>query len=713
MIDSNNWPDPRPQLMSDLKSTLKHMRGRHDQRDHTRHDYLAAGLIGDTGGGGRRGSASSVLSNARGTSTSLADQLRNATMGSLANRRTSSDGGYVGARPERQASYGLQSGRILRAAALRNQAIAMGNEYRRRHRMMNATAQNQGIVAPLAMKAKPYGAFLNPDDPDASLFENPRKIVGTDPKNRNLQTNMDDFVVQGLEDSLASVQQAMEDAGVPADAMEGYLDQLANAYANQYEAHMRKGAATFAMDIQGFVGGEIYSNDDPEFTAARALAVDANFQMQTNQYIAQAMWQDMKTNHPEAYDKIAKQSEDDQMPGSNNPKEMAVSTMNLANEVLASWSRANPPPKEMGLIRDENQWGAFAPKEKPVDARQLARINPALASDILDRSAMESTNTGLMPANASASTREMLTMSLEGLWGMLHPSIQSQIARLLKIKPVYPRLEDPTHVFEDRQTEPLDAANQQATNAFKGMLKSLHSDGAISNVRVAERPMRNSPGSFMMGDVLREFNVQDHTIPHIIMDTGDVGMDPMDDPVTFKTVVMAHEFGHLIDASALTYGEAAVGDGSPLSDVIGQFGGLPDNVWQTKSPMVAPMLRILNRWQQGPQQGTLDAIDGPDSTMPNVNRRAARMGLSYLSQPREIFARLYEQWVATEMLKRLKSGENIDGVRNRSQAIRTIERMMSEKTNQGLTQRFFDPADYEEAVKDLHEIFSVMGWQIK
>lgn len=705
--------------LGEHKERVKHKRGMHNQFDHTRRDYLAAGLIGDDGGGNdnvRRDAFQKTRMG--GGMPALSSVISNASETTFANRRRSSESGtattaprsYVGARPNRQAAYGLQSGRAMRSGALRGQAVKMGQEYRRRHRMQKATAPAQGVVSPNAMKAKPMGAFFEPENPEASLFENPSRILGNDPLNPGRQTNMDEYVMGGLDQEVDQMQQVLEDAGMPSDKATEYMDRLAAIYGTQYESHMRKAAATFAMDIQGFVGGEVYSNDDLEFTAARAMSVAANSQMQTNQLLAQALWDEIRDEYPDAHGAAFWAIAGKTPKGSDAPRptnsSLGKDSLGLANTVIAGWASANPAPSEMAVV---NREGNLETASMPVNTRQLARINPALATDVASRMSTEGTGTQSRRPDA----RQSLTMSLDSLWGTLHPQIRSQLSRLLKADVKQPQTDDASLAFEDRQTASLGAENQRATTAFKSVLQSLHTDGGIADVRVAEANLPpGATGMFSASpESLARYGVRDPNVPHIVLSPESMRVPEGEDPFAHKMSVMAHEFGHLIDSTAMTYGEADKSDGICLSDLIGQHGGLPDSTWQTKGAMVAPMLRILNRWMDGPRKRTLDALEDP--SLDPRTRGESRQALIYLSQPREVFARLYQQWVNNETIKRIDAGETVQGVDDPKATRDTLEKMNSRLASSGLAQRFFEPADYDEAVKDLFEIFTAMGWKLK
>lgn len=683
------------------KERAKHLRGRHDQRDHTRLDYLAGGLIGDRGGTGGRGGG--------GFGTSIESDIALAT-DNLMNRRaqfinenrggppssttTTGRGKYVGKRPERQAGVGMTQQAVERAASIRQQAIEMAKEYWKRHRMTNPSVQNQGVIAPIAMAMKPAGSFFEIGGENVSLFEDPSKIVGNDPADPSKKTNMLDYVQGEFDKKLDTYYEAMIAGGMPEDKAQEYTDKISDIFNSQYESYMRRAAASFALDLQGFVGGEIYAKNDPQFLATQTMLTSAAEDQNFNSLILLGYIADLQRDYPGASQALMKALGASDIEGLNQKL-----TFDIAKPT-DNWTIHNPAPAIKEIAYDFSALGAKRnpkdPQKRPIEIEEMAtpvsrldRANPALRADIAERQGSDQNK----------------TLGLQRMWGMLHPKIQAQLARMMRDKVVYPRTEDASQVFEQNPTNSLNAANNDGMTAFKSVLSSLHTDGGISDVVVREAESPGARGTFT--------NPIDAGKPIITLTTRPYGL-PGDEETANVLATAAHEFGHLIDFTALPFGETGKRAIS-LADVIGDQGGIPADAWQSKAPMAAPMLRIINRYLQGPLAASKLAIKNSPSNGFNdtATKLAAADMLAYQMQPREIFARLYEQWFANETMRKIDAGENMPGVKNLVEFRKGLADRIAVGVASGMTQRFLDTADYEASVSDLMEIFNIMGWKMK
>ena len=692
------------------KERTKHMRGRHDQRDHTRLDYLAGGLIGDRGGSGARGREVEMGNVDGGRGGSIGSDISYST-NNLSNRRrmyinenrttplstdtTTGSGKYVGKRPERQAGIGMTQQAIERAASIRQQAIEMAKEYWRRHRMTNPSVRSQGLIAPIAMAMKPAGSFFEIGGQNVSLFEDPSRIMGNNPEDPSQKTNMLDHVQKQFDQRLDSYYNAMVNGGMSADDAQAYTDRISDVFNSQYESYMQKAAASFALDLQGFVGGEIYARNDPQYLAAQSMLTNVASDQNLNSLLLLGYIDDMQQNHPQAHKELAKTL------NASNTEDMHKAMTTHSTEPMADWSMHNPSPKvntprygKADLVKPETR--PINIENSPESTGKLSRVNPALVSDIADRRERDTSK----------------TMQLSRIWGLLHPKVQAQLTRMMQSDVVYPQTEDASQVFEKNPTESLNAPNNNGVSAFKSILSSLHTDGGIADVTVKEGDTQKASGTFTItsqasGQVGLEGK------PAITLSTKPTGLTG-DAETAHIMATMAHEFGHLIDYSALSFGEITGGNAIALSDVIGAHGGIPADTWQSKSPMAAPMLRIINRYLQGPMADSYEALDQVGGGTEGLAKAIkATSFLEYASQPREIFARLYEQWFAQETLRKIDAGEQIAGVNDHAAFRQGLADRLAAGTTTGLTQRFFNTADYEASVSDLMEIFNIMGWKLK
>jgi hypothetical protein len=373
------------------------------------------------------------------------------------------------------------------------------------------------------------------------------------------------------------------------------------------------------------------------------------------------------------------------------------------DDPMNDWATHNPAPKvkDIGYGQRDARLNPKDPTKRPINIQEssassmpkLARVNPALRADVAERQESDQNKTTPLPT----------------IWGMLHPKIQAQLARMMRDKVVYPRTDDASQVFEQNPTNSLNATNNAAMTAFKSILSSLHTDGGIADVEVKEAEMQNALGDFL-ATASYSGPVGKPTIRLTSKPTGLTG----DEEIAIAMTTVAHEFGHLIDHTALTFGE--IGQRRmALSDLIGDKGGIPADAWQSKAPMAAPMLRIINRYLQGPLATSKQAIKNLPSNgfMDTATKLSAAEMLQYQMQPREIFARLYEQWFTNETMRKIDAGEQIPGVKDPVAFRKGLADSIAAGVSSGLTQRFLETADYEDSVSDLMEIFNIMGWKMK
>lgn len=725
----------RLERLNEYKERTKHMRGMHDQRKHNRYPdgYVPESGSGTGGSGGSRapkGDSGGVTGGGSGNSGGMAVAVpileRKPKVNALADQVESTtgvvSGRYQGARPERQAAFGLQAARVQRAGARRTEAKRQGEEYRRRHRMTNFTAPTQGIVSPLSMKAMAYGNFFKANDPNASLFEDPTRIVGNNPSASGQKTDMWSYMTAEIATVSSDVSQYLQnEVGMSASLAETYSQRISKALLKRYEAYMRKGAASYAMDIQGFVGGDIYSNDDAEMVAARAMAVEANKILAGAKNTIGAILDEAadKAGKPAFADDTVLNPILDKMDTAisrwstaNEPNAIAPATMPglaVATAFPQDSSRAIPGTGEIGTV---------------INPRQLSRANPALAEDVISRTIEESggVNTPASMSRQSSSpwlagtfgsdpnSVDNLTLSTNNMFALLSPEIQKQLVRMIKAPLKYPQSDNPATAFEDTQSAPLSANNATALTALKEMLAELHTDGGIADVQVAEHSLVSTTTRALFAVYeLEDYGLKDNGKPAIILNTN-AGSSITNSPeprVGEQISSLAHEFGHLIDLSALSFGDANWRDFVSIMDSIGVSAGVSNPALMSKSPMVAPILRILDRFKNSVGQDLQSFYNGAsEKSKPEVKRI-----VEYMSQPKEIFARLYQQWVVTEMMNRIDKGKSYGGVKDADGLQAELQASIGHQI--GGMSRHFRGQDYEEAVKDLQELFAIMGWKIK
>lgn len=704
--------------LSEYKERTKHMRGLHDQRSHNRYPpgYQSQAQRGGSGRPTRGGGGAAVLGNADVVSGVLADAYQiDGTTGVTSGR-------YVGARPERQAAFGLQAARVQRAAARRSEAERQGKEYIRRHRMTNFTAPTQGVVSPLAMKPIAYGNFFRTNDQNANLFQNPTRIEGNDPANTGKKTNMWSYMTGQISAIQTDVAAYLRDEqNMPADVAQAYALKVGKALTKRYEAYMRKGAASFAMDIQGFVGGKIYSNDDEEMTAARGMAVEANKIMASSKNAIGAILD-------EAADKagVSAFADDAVLDGIINQHDRALTDWTTANEPKAMAPAAIPgisatvafPAASARTVPGTSAQGTV------INPRQLSRINPALAEDMIARTleesggvntsaslARQSTSSGIDATFGSSPTSvDNVTLSTDNMYALLSPEIKKQLSRIIKEPLKYPQSENPSTAFEDTQSLPLSTESATALTAFKDILDQLHTDGGIADVQVGEHQLPPNTKGMYVNESHEKYGVADKSRPAILLNPAAVSAISNSPTMRVgeRISTLAHEFGHLIDISALTYGDANWRDFVSMTDSIGVSAGVSNPDLMSKSPMVAPILRIIDRFQNTLAK---DMQSVYDMASPKDQPYIKQM-MDYLSQPKEIFARLYQQWVTREMIDRIDAGKSFGGVKDQDGLQAELQATITNPMSTELP-RFFRGQDYHEAVKDLRELFAIMGWKIK
>lgn len=676
--------------LTEHKERMKHLRGRHDQRDHNRWPagYQAQTYVPT----GRRGN---YIGSRGGASGGLASMTRAST---LASRATATPR----TRPERSPTFPMQ-GRSVRQARFRRQAaLDYGREYRRRHRMKKPTYQLQGDMVPSDMTALPQGEFLS-DEPTANLFQNPERITTKlkDGTEINLWDTVNDYMgaqIQRLEDR-------MREQGFTDEDVEQATSRYAEAVTLRFEGMMRKAAASFTMDIQGFVGGEVYGNTDDQFHAAKKLAGQGNTMMQMQESGMKALRKTIEKLP--AYEKA-----DD-------------SFKIFLNSVMR--------PDELDYV--VNDFGAAQRDESPINQRRMAFTNPALVEDIIARRASESpsgapkntpmTFDELNPRKPSVrydedlplSDTSTLTTPLRALLPLLHPSIRAQIEGVLKSKDArYPSTENPGDALKTTDLANVDRLTVEATKAAQDIINSMHTDGGIADTRVVTNSSTGGTAWYSGHRSVFSFpGVGDQGTPVIANDPYSAAYDPktVKHPQAMSAFALMHEFGHLIDSTALTLNEKNWRDFTSFANEVGEAGGVPSDM-PSKAAMVAPMLRILDKYNKTvlPRiQAALPALIQQGFDISGIMALA-----SYLSQPTEIFARAYAQMAGRKMIQRLQAKEKIAGLKldTDQDYADAIETVMNELNDVGnfLPSNFTD-ADFVSVEQDITELFSIMGWKFK
>jgi DNA-binding transcriptional MerR regulator len=674
--------------LTEHKERIKHLRGRHDQRDHNRWPagYQAQGYIPT--GSGKRGGV--MASRATGGLSGMTQAL------TLANRATQT---LPRTRPERSPSFPMQ-GRSVRQARFRRQAaLDYGREYRRRHRMKKPTYQLQGEMIPSDMAALRLGEFFT-DNADANLFRNPERI--TQKLKGGTEINLWESVNESMGALIQRLEDRMRDQGFSEEDIEQATVQYSEAVTNRFEGMMRKAAASYAMDIQGFVGGEIYGNTDDQFHAAKKLAGQGNTMMQIQEASMQAIHNTLK-GLP-AYEKA-----DD-------------SFKIFLNSVMR--------PDELDYV--VNDFGAAERDASPINQRRMAFTNPALVDDIIQRR-IESPSGA--PKNTPRTRNELnryenviydedlplsdtttLTTPLRALLPLLHPSIRTQIEGVLKSKDArYPSSENPGDALKATNLRTVDKSTMDAIKATQDLIDSLHTDGGIADTTVESSSDERALGWYSAHrGAFQMARLGDQGTP-IIANNPLAGYDPatVKHPQAMAALVMAHEFGHLIDATALPLNEKNWRDYVRFTNAVGEAGGVPSDM-PSKASMAAPILRIIDAYQQ-------DVLPRIQSILPSLIQRGFNIGsimqlVSYLSQPSEIFARAYAQMAGRKMLQRLQAKDKIAGMKldsdqDYADAIETVTNALSDIGN--LVPQNFTDSQFASVEQDITELFSIMGWKLK
>jgi hypothetical protein len=671
--------------LTEHKERMKHMRGRHDQRDHNRWPagYQAQVYVPT----GRR--AGALGARATGGLAGMTQAL------TLANRTAT----LPRTRPERSPSFPMR-GRSVRQARLRRQgAIEYGREYRRRHRMKKPTYQLQGEMIPSDMFALRAGEFFT-DEADANLFRNPERIAQK--LKDGTEINLWDTVNEYMGAQIQRLEDRMRDQGFTDEDIEQATVQYSEAVTNRFEGMMRKAAASYAMDIQGFVGGEIYGNTDDQFNAAKKLAGQGNTMMQMQEASMRAIHDTLKGTP--AYEKA-----DD-------------SFKIFLNSVMR--------PDELDYV--VNDFGAAERDESPINQRRMAFVNPALVEDIIQRriespsGAPKNTPRTRDELNPSSNVRydedlplsdtTTLTTPLRALLPLLHPSIRAQIEGVLKSKDArYPSSENPGDALKATNLRTVDKPTMDALKATQDIVNSMHTDGGIADATIESVGGGRAMGWYSAHRArFQSARLGDQGTP-VIANNPLYGYDPttVKHPQAMDALVMSHEFAHLIDGTALTLNEKNWRDFEALTDAVGEAGGVPSDM-PSKAPMVAPILRMINAYQQ-------DVLPRIQAILPSLVQRGFSIGnimqfVAYLSQPSEIFARAYAQMAGRKMLQRLQAKDKIAGMKldsdqDYADAIETVTNALNDVGN--LVPQNFTDAQFASVEQDITELFSIMGWKLK
>lgn len=670
--------------LTEHKERMKHLRGRHDQRDHNRWPagYQAQGYI--PVGGGRR--AGLLGARATGGLSGMTQAL------TLANRTTQT---LPRTRPERSPSFPMR-GRSVRQARFRRQtAQDYGREYRRRHRMKKPTYQLQGEIIPSDLNALPTGQFFT-DDANATLFRNPALITTklSDGTTVNLQDTINDYmgaVIQRIEDR-------MRDEGFKDSDIDAAMSVYADAIEGRFEGMMRKASASFAMDIQGFVGGEVYGNNDEQFAEAKKLAASGNQSIQIQDAVIQALANKIK-----------------KLPEYESSSDSFKTFMDYA--II---------PDHLDITVDA--FGKAERDNSPINQRRMAFVNPALVDDIIQRRIESPSGGRENPARTAndATTRNnvrydedlpiydtsTLTTPLRALLPLLHPSIRAQIEGVLKSKDArYPSTENPGDAVSTSNLRTVDRLTVDGVNALKDIVNAVHTDGGIADVTVESKDERFAWYSGHRG-VFEMMLLYDQGTPVIGNNPEAEGYN-VKHPQARAALVLAHEFGHVIDMTALPLNETNWRDNISFADRVGESGGVPSEM-PSKATMAAPMLRIIDKFQQTVLPRILAKY--PDLIRQGFDISGIMSFVSYLSQPSEIFARSYAQMMGRNMVKRLQAKEKIPGLKldndqDYADAIETITNDLNDVNY--LVPNNFTDADFAAVEQDIIELFSIMGWKMK
>ena len=693
--------------LAKYKERMKHNRGDHDQRRHNRwpDNYVAQTYQPVGGGRGGGVSADLVLGNRR--SIVLGNRKKPKPSDQIVPASTSQ---AKRLRPERSAAIPIDHKVISNPGRRRDVAIQQQAEWRRRHRMTQSTHESQGLVSPSAMMATSieprYGEFQY-DLENTNLFENPTLIAGVGPKKE--KTNQLDYHEQQIDNVSNVLQQYLQDMVDTGKTSEDNAEQdFVSLLASEQiirQAVMRKAAASYAMDIQGFVGGEVYSTDSPEFQSAVQLAIEANQAISLQSAIVRRISQRLAQTN--GIDSAQKQFFDDLHDS-------------LIHKPYESWTE----------LQMQNSGMDF-----PETAR-LARVNPTLAADSYERMVEQSSGAVVQYGqNASdrsligsdispnvASNSDKLTMSLPALMSFLHPSIQAQLKRLMQGEIKYPQNENPSAVISSMPGYEPQPTAKNAIEIISSIIDSVHSDGGLSDVSMAGLVNnKNSQGSYTTDSLtMRYSGLPDTGKPMIILNNPETKFGDLPFPAMGHVSTIAHEFGHHIDATALTYAVdywrniQKIGSRSAmLTNEIGHSGAVPPK-YADKAAMAPHILSILDTYRRTVQSGNQAMI----ARLPSHVQQNIQDFMSYLNQPNEVFARLYEQYIMGKLRGRLTTGGEVKGIAQADipKAIESINQHIAKRqgnAKQNAIQYFFSDADMALVEKELEGLFSIIGWKLK
>ena len=688
------------------KERMKHQRGKHNQLDHNRwpDDYVAQTYQPVGGGRGGGVSADLVLGNRR--SIVLGNRKKPKPSDQIVPAATSQ---AKRPRPERSAAIPIDHKVISNPGRRRDVAIQQQAEWRRRHRMTQSTHESQGLVSPSAMMATSieprYGEFQY-DLENTNLFENPTLIAGVGPKKE--KTNQLDYHEQQIDNVSNVLQQYLQDMVDTGKTSEDNAEQdFVSLLASEQiirQAVMRKAAASYAMDIQGFVGGEVYSTDSPEFQSAVQLAIEANQAISLQSAIVRRISQRLAQTN--GIDSAQKQFFDDLHDS-------------LIHKPYESWTE----------LQMQNSGMNF-----PETAR-LARVNPTLAADSYERMVEQSSGAVVQYGqNASdrsligsdispnvASNSDKLTMSLPALMSFLHPSIQAQLKRLMQSEIKYPQNENPSAVISSMPGYEPQPTAKNAIEIISSIIDSVHSDGGLSDVSMAGLVNnKNSQGSYTTDSLTMRYNgLPDTGKPMIILNNPETKFGDLPLPVIGHVSTMAHEFGHHIDATALTYGvdywrsiDQDQGTGT-MFDAMGASGSVPPK-YADKAAMAPHVLSILDMYRRTVHSSN-NAMIGQ---LPEHVQSSLQDFMMYVDQPAEVFARLYQQYIMGKLRGRLTAGGEVKGIAQADipKAIESINQYIAKRqgnAKQNAIQYFFSDTDMALVEKELEGLFSIMGWKLK
>jgi hypothetical protein len=698
----------RIEELAKYKERMKHQRGKHNQLDHNRwpDDYVAQGYVpvGRGGGGGIPNDL--VLGNRR--SVVLGNRKKPKPSDQIVPASTSQ---AKRLRPERSAAIPIDHKVISDPGRRRNVAIQQQAEWRRRHRMTQSTHESQGLVSPSAMMATSieprYGEFQY-DLENTNLFENPTLIAGVGPKKE--KTNQLDYHEQQIDKVSTLLERYLQDivdTGKTSEdnASHDFVSLLTSEQIIR-QAVMRKAAASYAMDIQGFVGGEVYSTDSPEFQSAVQLAIEANQAISLQSAIIRRISQRLAQTN--GIDDEQKQFFDDLHDS-------------LIHKPYESWTE----------LQMQNSGMSF-----PETAR-LARVNPTLAADSYERMVEQSSGAVVQYGqNASdrsligsdispnvASNSDKLTMSLPALMSFLHPSIQAQIKRLMQGEIKYPQNENPSAVISSLPGYEPQPTAKNAIEIASNIIDNVHSDGGLSDVSITGliEEDEDSIGFYTTDSLtMRYSGLPDTGKPMIVLNNPETKFGDLPFPAIGHVSTIAHEFGHHIDATALTYAVdywrniQKIGSRSAmLSNEIGHSGAVPPK-YADKAAMAPHILSILDTYRRTVQSGNQAMI----SRLPGHAQQNMQDFMSYLNQPNEVFARLYEQYIISKLRSRLAVGGEVKGITqaDTAKAIDSINQHIAKRqgdTKKNAIQYFFSDADMAVVEKELEGLFSIMGWKLK